>query len=77
MSTKFISDKCEQDREVLAKMNDQEFNKKLESILGNLYKIDREVKECLKREMPRLGNQEYSGELSRRYEQREYKEYKT
>lgn len=29
-------------------MKEEEFKKKLESILGNLYKIDREVKEYFK-----------------------------
>jgi len=50
-------------------MNDEEFKKKLESILGNLYRIDREVREYLKRDNIRLGNQEYSKGLSQGYEQ--------
>ena len=29
-------------------MNDEEFKKKLESILGNLYRIDQEVREYLR-----------------------------
>jgi hypothetical protein len=31
-------------------MNDEEFKKKLESILGNLYQIDREAMEAIERE---------------------------
>ena len=31
-------------------MNDEEFKKKLETILGNLYTIDREVREYLDKE---------------------------
>jgi hypothetical protein len=50
MSIIFIRGKCMEDREVLGKMNDEEFNKKLESILGNLYRIDREVREYLDKE---------------------------
>ena len=40
-------------------MNDEEFKKKLESILGNLYKIDREVKDYLSKEKPILKNKGY------------------
>jgi hypothetical protein len=58
-------------------MNDDEFKKKLECILGNLYRIDREVKEYLRREEPRTRNQKYTGELSQGYEQQSDKKYKT
>ena len=36
-------------------MQDEEFKKKLESILENLYKIDREVKDYLEREKVGVG----------------------
>ena len=58
-------------------MNDEEFKKKLESILGNLYRIDQEVREYLGREEPRKRNQKYTGELSQGYEQQSDKKYKT
>ena len=63
MSIRFIRGKCVEDREVLRKMNDEEFNKKLESILGNLYRIDREVREYLDKEKLILKAREYRREL--------------
>ena len=45
-------------------MNNKEFNKKLESILGNLYRIDREVKEYLDKEKLILKAREYKRELA-------------
>jgi hypothetical protein len=43
-------------------MNDEEFKKKLESILGSLYRIDQEVREYLDKEKLILRNQKYSRE---------------
>jgi hypothetical protein len=40
-------------------MDDEEFKKKLETILENLYRIDREVKKYLDKEKPMLKNWEY------------------
>ena len=40
-------------------MKDEEFKKKLESILGNLYKIDREVRSYLDAKKLHQGNQDY------------------
>jgi hypothetical protein len=43
-------------------MNDEEFKKKLETILENLYKIDQEVKEYLNKEKLPLKKGEYRRE---------------
>jgi len=40
-------------------MNDEEFKNKMESILGNLYRIDREVKEYPEKEKLGSKNQGY------------------
>ena len=42
-------------------MNDEEFKKKLESILGNLYRIDQEVREYLAKEKIIAKDKEYGG----------------
>ena len=47
MSNTLINHKNHDRREVIQKMKDEEFKRKLESILGNLYKIDQEVKKYL------------------------------
>jgi hypothetical protein len=57
-------------------MNDEEFKKKLESILGNLYRIDQEVREYLGREKLDVKNQEYMRRSSQRYEKRTDEKYK-
>jgi hypothetical protein len=57
-------------------MNDEEFKKKLESILGNLYRIDQEVREYLGREKLDVKNQEYMRRLSQRYKQESDEKYK-
>lgn len=41
-------------------MKDEEFKKKLESILENLYKIDREVGEYFGRKINAVGSRDYS-----------------
>jgi hypothetical protein len=58
-------------------MNDEEFKKKLESILENLYRIDREVREYLGRDKIRLKNHEYSAGLSQGYEEKTYAKHTT
>ncbi len=58
------------------KMNDEEFKKKLESILGNLYRIDQEVREYLGREKLDVKNQEYMRRSSQRYKQEPEEKYK-
>jgi len=51
-------------------MKDEEFKKKLETILGNLYRIDCEVREYLGKEKFNSGNQEYRSGLYQRYNER-------
>ena len=57
-------------------MNDEEFKKKLESILGNLYRIDQEAREYLGKENSPLRNREYNRETYKRYEKQEDRKYK-
>jgi hypothetical protein len=57
-------------------MNDEEFKKKLEIILDNLYKIDREVREYVRREKPILESQKHTGTSYQRYEKRLKPKYK-
>ena len=51
-------------------MKDEEFKKKLETILENLYRIDREGREYLGGEKFHLGTQEYLGEPSKTYNEK-------
>jgi hypothetical protein len=46
-------------------MNDEEFKKKLESILGNLYRIDQEVKSYLDAKRLHRENQDYKKRFER------------
>lgn len=46
-------------------MNDEEFKKKLESILGNLYQIDRDVESYIAAKRSHRGIKDYKGPVER------------